>query len=319
MMRHRTVVVLGASGFIGSNVVSALVQEGKRVIAATRRRQHAAHLTLLPVDVIEVDVYDDAALRRLISGADAVINLIGILHSRRGTPYGPDFAKVHVQLPKRLAEACAAQQVRRLLHQSALGADPNGPSMYLRSKGDGEMAVQVLPQLETTVFRPSVVFGPDDRFLNTFASLQRTFPIIPLACPDAALQPVYVGDVARAFVNALDLDAAVGKTYELAGPTVYTLQQLVRFVGETIGRPSRIIRLSPILACIQAMIFEHLPGEPMITRDNLASMSVPNVASGPIAPELGIDPASIEAVAPFYLSGATREARFSAMRMTARR
>lgn len=318
-MRHRTVVVLGASGFIGAYVVGALVEEGKRVIVATRRREHAAHLTLLPVDVLEVDIHEDRALERLVGEADAVINLVGILHSRRGMPYGPDFAKAHVELPKRLAAACVARQVRRVLHVSALGADSRGPSMYLRSKADGEAALRACAQLRTTVFRPSVVFGPEDRFLNTFASLQRTFPVIPLACAHAKIQPVYVGDVAHAIVNALDLDTTVGKTYELAGPNVYTLEQLVRFVGETIGRPSHVIRLSPALGRLQAAVFERLPGEPLITRDNLDSMSVDNVASGPLAPELGIEPASVEATAPFYLSGATREARFSAMRMTARR
>jgi NADH dehydrogenase len=318
-MRHRTVAVLGASGFIGAYVVNALVQEGKRVLVATRRRQNAAHLTLLPVDVIEADVHEPGALERLVNDVDAVINLVGILHSRRGAPYGPDFAKVHVELPKQLVAACVARQVRRVLHVSALGADSRGPSMYLRSKGDGEAAVLASPLLATTVFRPSVVFGPEDRFLNTFASLQSMFPVIPLACAHAKFQPVYVRDVAQAIVNALDLDTTIGKAYELAGPNVYTLEQLVRFVGETLGRPSRIVRLPPALARLQAAVFEHLPGEPLITRDNLDSMSVDNIASGPIAPELGVEPASVEAIAPLYLSGATREARFRAMRMTTRR
>lgn len=319
-MQHGTVVVFGASGFIGTHVVNALVQAGKRVIAVTRQRQHAAHLTLLPVDVIEASIYVPGTIEQLIGDADAVINLVGILHSRRGSPYGPDFAAVHVEWPRRLAAACAARRIRRMLHMSALGADPHGPSMYLRSKGDGEAEVLASTCLDATVFRPSVVFGPQDRFLNRFASLQRRFAVIPLACAQAKFQPVYVSDVAHAIVKALDLSVSIGKVYELAGPDVRTLEQLVRFVGETLGQPRRIIRLSPALARLQAALFEHLPGEPLITRDNLDSMRVDNVASGPIAPELGIEPASIEATAPLYLlSCATREAHLNAMRMTARR
>ncbi|KAG0162722.1 hypothetical protein DFQ30_001398 [Apophysomyces sp. BC1015] len=276
-MRHTTVVVLGASGFIGSYIVNSLVQAGKRVIVATRRRQHASHLTLLPVDVVEADVHQPAQLERLLAGADAVINLVGVLHGRRASPYGAEFARAHVGLPSCIVAACGVQRVRRVLH--------------------------------VTVFQPSLVFGPQDRFLNTFASLQRTFPVIPLACAGTRVQPIYVDDVALALTHALDLDATLGKVYELAGPAVYTLEELVRFTGEVIGRPTRIVRLSPALARLQAAVFERLPGEPLITRDNLDTLSIDNVARAGIAPELGIEPKSLESVAPLYLSGATREAR----------
>jgi uncharacterized protein YbjT (DUF2867 family) len=317
-MRHQAIAIIGGSGFIGSHLVSALVERGKDVRIVTRRRQNASHLTLLPIDVIEADVFDPVQLARFVENADAVINLVGTLHGKRGTPYGPEFAKAHVELPTKVAAACEGKGVHRLIHLSALGADTNGPSMYSRSKADGEKAVHAA-RLATTVFRPSVVFGPEDAFLNKFAFLQRVFPMIPLAMPDAKFQPVYVGDVAKAIVNVLDLDAASGRTYELGGPSVYTLEQLVKYCGDTIGKHARIIRLPNALGRLQAFTFEFAPGEPVISRDNLDSMKTDNVLSGPLAPELGIEPVSIEAIAPVYLTGASLRSRFNAFRASAGR
>lgn len=318
-MRHQTVALVGGSGFIGSHLANALVAAGKQVRIATRRRSHASHLTLLPLDVIELDVFDPVELARFVEGADALINLVGTLHGRRGNPYGPEFARLHVELPSKIAAACEGKGVHRLVHLSALNADSNGPSMYLRSKGDGEKAVRAAAQLATTIFRPSVVFGPEDRFLNTFAALARLFPVLPLAKPDAKFQPVYVGDVVKAIVGTLDLDAAVGKTYELGGPIVYTLESLVRYCGAMVGRDPRIVRLPNALAYMQALTFETLPGEPLITRDNLDSMSCDAVLNGPLAPELNLEPVAIEAIAPTYLNEASLRSRFSAFRTTAGR
>jgi NADH dehydrogenase len=317
-MRHQAIAIIGGSGFIGSHLVNALVELGKDVRIATRRRNHASHLTLLPVDVLEVDVFDPVQLASFVENADAVINLVGVLHASRANPYGEAFAKAHVELPAKIVTACEGKGVHRLIHVSAIGADPKGPSMYLRSKGDGEKAVRQ-STLATTVFRPSVVFGPEDAFLNKFAFLQRVFPMIPLAMPDAKFQPVFVGDVAKAMANVLDLDAATGRTYELGGPTVYTLEALVKFCGDVIGRHARIIRLPDALARLQAMTFEMAPGEPVITRDNLDSMKVDSVLSGPLAPELDIEPASIETIAPVYLTGASLRSRFNAFRASAGR
>ncbi|CAB3688012.1 complex I NDUFA9 subunit family protein [Trinickia soli] len=318
-MRHQTVGVIGGSGFIGSHLANALVASGKQVRIATRRRSHASHLTLLPLDVIELDVFNPVELARFVEGADALVNLVGTLHGRRGSPYGPEFARLHVELPSKIVAACEGKGVHRLIHLSALNADSNGPSMYLRSKGDGEKAVRAAAQLATTIFRPSVVFGPEDRFLNTFAALTRLFPVLPLAKPDAKFQPVYVGDVVKAIVGTLDLDAAEGQTYELGGPIVYTLESLVRYCGAMVGRDPRIVRLPDALAYLQALTFETLPGEPLITRDNLDSMSCDSVLSGPLAPELNLEPVAIEAIAPTYLNEASLRSRFSAFRATAGR
>ena len=318
-MRHQTIAVIGGSGFIGSELINRLVADGRNVRVATRRRENAKRLTIYPVDVLEVNLFDPAQLDVFLRGVDAVINLAGILHSRCGQPYGSDFARMHVELPKKIASACAAEKIRRVIHISALGADPQGSSMYLRSKGDGERALQAARGLDTTIFRPSVVFGPGDAFLNTFASLQRAFPVIPVACAKARFQPVYVGDVVQAIVNALDNAATYGKTYELAGPRVYTLGELVRFAGQAVGRDRRIFALPGFVGRLQARLFEMLPGPPMLTRDNLDTMKTDNVMTGPIAPELGVTPTSLEAVAPEYLSGLTLRERLNTYRSDAHR
>jgi NADH dehydrogenase len=303
-MRYQSVAVIGGSGFIGEYVVARLLEAGRDVRIAARRREHASRIQMLPVDISECDVHDPVQLAAFLDGADAVINLVGILQDVRRQPYGPAFKKVHVDLPQKIVAACVAGGIHRLLHVSALGAASRA-SMYLRSKADGEAIISAAGQapanLRTTIFQPSVVFGPRDKFLNTFAALQKHFPVIPLACPNAHFQPVFVGDVARAIVNTLDLDAAVGRTFELGGPRVYTLAELVRFAGEASGHGRPIIGLPTWVARCQGAVFEHLPNAP-ITRDNIDSMTVDSVLSGPIDPLLGITPASIESAAGAYLA-----------------
>lgn len=319
-MRYPTVLVIGGSGFIGSSLVAQLSTAGHTVIVPTRRRERAKHLITLPtVDVVEADVHDDAVLRRLMQDADAVVNLVGILHSRPGTPYGPDFARAHVELPKRIVAACAASGVPRYLHMSALGAAVDGPSMYQRSKAAGEAAAWSEPGLKTTVFRPSVVFGAGDHFLNMFAAMQRIFPVFPLGCAEAKFQPIHVEDVARAYVNALACEQTIGHAYELAGPTVYSLRQLVQLAGLYAGCPRPIIALPDWMARLQALLLEYAPFGPLMSRDNVASMQVDNVAKAPIAPELGIKPAALEAIAPYYLAGSLPRARYDDYRTRAHR
>jgi NADH dehydrogenase len=307
-MTYRSILVVGGSGFIGSHLIAKMAQTGWRVIVPTRRYAHARHLLTLPVvdEVVEADVHDDAMLNRLIRDKDAVINLVGILHGRPGasdTRYGPVFAKAHVELPRRIVAACAAHGVRRYLHMSALGAERDGPSMYSRSKADGEALAFSNPTVATTAFRPSVVFGEGDNFLNLFARLQKWLPVMLIGGAEAKLQPVWVDDVAQAFIAALENDRTIGHSYELAGPTVYTLRELVRLAGRYSGHPRPVIGLPDSLARAQAWLLEHAPGGPLLSRDNLDSMRVDNVAHGPIAPELHIEPTPLEAVAPYYLQG----------------
>jgi NADH dehydrogenase len=307
--KYPSLLVIGGSGFIGSHLVAQLSAHDYRVLVPTRHEESARHLLVLPnVDIAEANVHDEAQLRQLIeeAEADAVINLVGILHGRpaaRGEPYGPDFAHAHVDLPKKIVAACAATGVRRLLHMSALGADPQAPSMYLRSKAAGEAAVGANPAVGVTIFRPAVVFGEGDHFLNMFVHLQKILPVIPLGGAETKFQPVFVGDVATAYIHALENDHTIGHVYELAGPKVYTLRELVELAGELSGHPHPVVGLPPALARVQAWFLEHAPGGPVMSRDNLDSMQVDNVARLPIAPELEITPTPLEAVAPTYLSG----------------
>ena len=297
----KRILVLGGTGFIGSRLVAQLAAQGRSITLPTRRAINGRHLQMLPgVEVVEADIHNESTLAQLVSGMDAVINLVGVLHSRRGkrgTDYGPDFARAHVALPRKVAAACARAGVRRLLHMSALGASASAPSMYLRSKAAGEAAAQAEPLLSVTIFRPSVVFGEGDQFLNLFASLQRFLPVVALGGADARFQPVYVEDVAQAFLGALEEHAAIGRVIELVGPKVHTLRELVQLAGRYSGHPRPVIGLPSGLARLQAWFLEHAPGGPLMSRDNLDSMRVDNVASTGTVP-MATAP---EDVAPFYL------------------
>jgi len=286
--------VVGGAGFLGRHLAAELARRMVRVTVPTRRRERAKHLILLPtVDVVEADVNEPGVLERLARGRDALINLVGVLH-------GPDFQRPHVELPLAMVSACRASGVRRLLHVSALGASPEAPSEYLRSKARGEQALLAAEDLEVTVFRPSVVFGPEDRFLNTFARLARFLPGLALACPQARFQPVYVGDVAQAMADALEAGAARGMVYELCGPRVYTLKELVEYVCAATGRRRLVVGLPPALSYLQARLLEYSPG-PLMTRDNYYSMQVPNVCPEGCTLPFGLEAHALEAIAPAYL------------------
>ena len=323
-MKHNSALVVGGSGFLGRHLVAALAGRGVKVVVPTRRRERAKHLILLPtVEVVEADILAPGVLERLAAGRQAVINLVGILHGRRGRPdergpndYGPDFARLHVELPQALIAACRASGARRLLHVSAIGAAPAAPSEYLRSKAFGEQAVLAADDLDVTVFRPSIVFGPEDRFLNSFAALLKLLPGMAVPCPGARFQPVYVGDVARAMVAALDDPRTRGKVYELCGPQSYTMKQLVEYVCAATGRRRLIVGLSDRLSFLQARLMEWTPG-PLMTRDNYHSMQVPSVCTGSFP--FGIQPQPLEAVAPAWLAPSGSRERYPQLRWRARR
>jgi uncharacterized protein YbjT (DUF2867 family) len=304
-----TVLVLGGSGFVGRHVVSRLVQDGNRVIVPTRSRERARHLILLPtVDVVEADIHDPATLKRLMADASAVVNLVGILNeSGRET-----FARVHVELANKVVAACRAARVRRLVQMSALNADPAGPSAYLRSKGEAEAAIAA-SGLEWTILEPSVIFGREDRFLNLFAKLERFLPVMAIAAAQTRFQPVFVGDVAHCFAHALGEGATIGQRHRLCGPDVYTLRELVAFVGRVSEHERPIVSLGPALGRLQARLLELVPGTPM-SRDNLASMQVDSVCGCAFPAVFGIVPTSLAAIAPTYLGPAASRSRYDVYR-----
>jgi uncharacterized protein YbjT (DUF2867 family) len=315
----KNILVLGGTGFVGSTLCEHLARHGWRITLATRRRANAHHLQHLPtLTVVEVDVHDEVALTAAVQGHTAVVNLIAILH---GTPAA--FEHVHVALPQKLARACQAHSVAQCVHISALGVQAQqpdaAPSHYLRSKGRGEVALRAganASGMHLTVLRPSVIFGANDQFLNLFARLQRVFPVMPLAGAHARFQPVWVVDVARAVVRSLDLPIrpdAVGYpvcTLEACGPDVFTLKELVqlsaRLGGVRSGRGRPVIALPMWMGRIQALVMEWAPGGPLMSRDNLDSMRVDNVATPgvPGLEALGIKPTSVQAIAARFLKRA---------------
>jgi NADH dehydrogenase len=311
------ILLLGGSGFIGRHLCEALIELGHAVIVPTRRRERAKHLILLPtIDVVEADIHDPATLERLARGCDAVVNLVGILHGTPGAPYGRDFARVHVELPQKIVDACRRTRVGRLLHMSALQARADGPSEYLRSKGEGEERVLAArKELAVTVFRPSVVFGPEDRFLNLFAALERWLPIVFLGCAHARFQPIYVGDVVRCFTRSLDDRASYGARYDLGGPEAYTLRELVQWVGAATGHARPVIELGPRLSYLQAWTLEWLPGD-LMSRDNVRSMQIDSTCQAALP--FGVQATGLD-VAVSYLRGRDPRSRYDIFRHTAGR
>lgn len=312
-MEPRRVCVVGGSGFVGRHLVERLCAERYLVHVPTRRRERAKALILLPtVDVIDANVHDAQALVRQFAGTDVVINLVGVLHDGRGER---SFEQAHVELTRKIVAACGQACVRRYLHMSALGADANGPSKYQRTKAAAEALVRA-SGLDWTIFRPSVIFGRDDRFLNMFAFLQRMLPVIFLAKPDARFQPVFVEDVATAMTRSIADVNALGRVYELCGPRVYTLRELVAYAGSLTAHDRPIVGLNDGLSYLQAMMLEYLPVR-LMSRDNVRSMQVDNVSAEAFA--FGIKPAALEAEAPLWLGTAAPRARYRNYRNHARR
>ena len=301
-MSRLRIAVLGGTGFVGRSLSERLVADGHEVRILTRRAERHRELLVLPTaQVIDADVHNPVVLRREFEGLDAVVNLVGILNEDGRD--GKGFERVHAELPAKVVQACRQNGVARLLHMSALHATADAPSHYLRSKGLGEKIVHEAQSnaLHVTSFRPSVIFGPHDSFTNRFAALLRQVPLVfPLACANARLQPVYVGDVVHAFVFALERHATFGQRYNLCGPQVYSLREIVAFLAQTLGLKRRILPLPDVLARAQAALLQFAPGKPF-TPDNYRSLQVASVCNAAFPEIFSLVPRRFEEVVPTYL------------------
>ncbi|WP_126456988.1 complex I NDUFA9 subunit family protein [Sulfuriflexus mobilis] len=298
----KRICVLGGNGFVGQSLCRLLA--GNNWLVRVPSRRHIGNQeplrTLDGVEIMQCDIHEPARLETLLTGCDAAINLVGILNEKGSD--GSGFRHVHVELTRKLIHACQNQGVSRLLHMSALHADAErGPSHYLRSKGEAEQLVVEAGRLglSATRFCPSIIFGPEDSFFNRFASLLRFAPVFPLACPASRFAPVYVEDVARAFMLSLVDDDTIGQAYNLCGPNTYTLKDLVRYTAQCCGYHRLIIGLNDSASALQARLLGLLPGKPM-SYDNYLSLTVDSVCAEGFPARFGT-PVAIEEVVPEYL------------------
>lgn len=313
------ILVLGGSGFVGSHLTRRLAREGHAVTVATRYAPGCRHLSIVPgVTIRQFDPHDRAALAVTLQGHEAVINLIGILNERGFG--GAGFRRVHVDLVAGLIEACSDAGVRRVIQMSALNAG-TGPSHFLQSRGEAEALVaraQAEGRVCATVFRPSTIFGPDDSFLNRFATLLRISPVLPLARPRARFAPVYVGDVVEAMARVLDDSAAFGETYELCGREIWPLIDLVRWLRDQLGLRRAVVGLPDFLGRLQGLVFDLVPGKPF-SSDNFASLKVDSVCRDDGFGRLEMRPWGLSELAPVWLGRGLRQDRYQRFRRQARR
>jgi len=309
------IVLIGASGFFGGHLLRALVSGRHECIVLTRAVARRACVGMCPgVRLVQADVHDPDELARHFAGADAVVSMAGILNESGG---GNTFERVHVQLVEAIVEACRKAGVSRILHVSALNAG-KGHSHYLETKGKAEEILHAADGLHVSIFQPSVIFGRCDAFFNKFADMLRLAPVLPLACPNAQLQPVYANDVAAVMTASLDDPDTWGKTYELGGPKRYTLKELVQWTAKTIGKRRLVIGLPGPLSAAMALVMNLVPGKPM-SWDNYKSLKTDNVSSRNDFALFNIDPKSIDLVVPDYLTGSIRQRRLQSLRRQPRR
>jgi len=318
-MRLQSITVLGGTGFLGTRLVARLIKEGHRVTVLSRDRERHKHLLVLPGLTLEnCDVYEEAQLSERFRGKDVVINLIGILNERGFS--GAGFRRAHTELTRGVLQAARSAGVSRLLQVSALKASVDAPSYYLRSKGEAEKLIREQSgALDWTIFQPSVLFGRGDSFLNRFAGLLSTIPLIfPLAKPNARFQPVLVDDVIDAVLCCLHGNASSRQTYELGGPQVYTLREIVSLVAKITGRRRWIVGLPDFLGRLQGLVMNFVPGRPF-SSDNYRSLSIDSVCAADGFARLGIKPQSMPASARQYLGALEDNARLSQDRAAAGR
>lgn len=309
-MKLLSICVLGGSGFLGTRLVARLIRQGHRVTVLSRDRERHKQLLVLPGLTLEnCDVYDEAQLSERFRGKDVVINLVGILNERGFG--GAGFRRAHTELTRVTLQAARSAGVPRLLQVSALKAAPDAPSYYLQSKGEAEKLIRAQRDVDWTIFQPSVLFGPGDSFLSRFANLLASVPFVfPLARPNARFQPVFVDDVIEALIRCLHGATCLGQTYELGGPQVYTLREIVALVAKVTGQRKWIIGLPDFLAQLQGLFMNFVPGRPF-SSDNYRSLKVDSVCVENGLAKLGIKPQSMVASARQYLGAFEDNARLS--------
>jgi uncharacterized protein YbjT (DUF2867 family) len=318
-MRAQSITVLGGTGFLGTRLVARLVKDGHQVTVLSRDREQHKHLLVLPgLTLKNCDVYDEAQLSEHFRGKDVVINLVGILNERGFG--GAGFRRAHVQLTQSVLLAARSAGVNRLLQVSALKAAVDAPSYYLRSKGEAEQLIRESSfTLDWTILKPSVMFGPGDSFLNRFAGLLAAVPLIfPLAKPNARFQPVLVDDVIEALLRCLQGGACNRQTYELGGPQIYSLREIVGLVAKLTGQRRWIVGLPDAVARLQALAMDFVPGRPF-SSDNYRSLTVDSVCTQDGFAKLGLKPQSMVASARQYLGALEDNARLSHNRASAGR
>jgi uncharacterized protein YbjT (DUF2867 family) len=310
-MKPLSLCILGGTGFLGTRLVARLIKDGHQVTVLSRDREQHKHLLVLPGLTLEnCDVYQEAQLSERFRGKDVVINLVGILNERGFG--GQGFRRAHVELTRGVLQAGRSAGVARLLHVSALKAAVDAPSYYLRSKGEAERLIrEESPTLDWTILKPSVMFGPGDSFLNRFAGLLASVPLVlPLARPNARFQPVFVDDVIDAMLRCLHGGATSRQTYELGGPQIYTLREIVALVAKITGRRRWIIGLPDFAARLQGLLFNFVPGRPF-SSDNYKSLTVDSVCAEDGFARLKLKPHSVAASARQYLGAFEDNARLS--------
>lgn len=311
--RSLNIALSGGSGFLGRNLIPLLNRAGHRCTVLTRNPEHCRDLLLMPgVSVKHVSPNSAEALDKVLPGHDVIINLVGILNESGRK--GKGFKKAHVEHVRNLVEAGERAGVGRFIQVSALGADTGSPnaSHYLKSKQEAEKVV-VSSSMDATIFRPSVMFGVDDSFFNRFADLLRLVPVLPLACPNALLQPVWVGDVAKAITQSLASPETFGRIYPLVGPTQVKLIDVVRFTARKIGKKRLIIGLPDFLSRLQGLACDFVPGKPF-SSDNYRSLKIDNISEVNGLDEFGIDPRPMNGLVSSYLAGSMRQRRLDLMR-----
>ena len=309
-MKHRRIVILGGTGFVGSHLVPRLHADGHTITVLSRNREQHRDLGVLPrTRVVTADIHDPDALRKELAGADVCINLVGILNEHGSD--GSGFRKAHVELTEIALAACEAVGVARYVQMSALRAG-EGESFYLKTRGEAEARVKA-SRLAWTIFRPSVIFGPGDGLFFRFASLLRIAPVLPLARANAKFAPVYVGDVAEAFARAIAHPHTASHIYELFGPQTIALGDLVRWTAAIIGKRRWIIGLPDALGAVQARLGEWLPGKP-ISRDNFKSLGIDSVGTTDGLAALGIVATPMDVIVPRMLLGISRQTRYALFR-----